>query len=131
MLLCNKAGMTTIKKKFRKQDILEVCTQERQNIKWRFKMITNVTIFAALLKNVPMGCPDSVITEPLLRNNKVNCSISDSRRQPYNDNLCLFRALVDHLHGTSNLETSAAKIFNDLLEKSGFDPKHFCGGSTD
>ena len=27
---------------------------------------------AALLKNVPMGCPDSVIPEPLQRNNQVN-----------------------------------------------------------
>ena len=129
MLLCNKAGLTTIKKKFSKQDILEVCTQKKQNTKWRFKMITNVAIFAALLKNVPMGCPDSVITEPLLKNNKVNCLIS--RRQPYNDNLCLFRALAVHLHGTSNLVTSTAKICNDLLEKSGLIRNIFGGGSTD
>ena len=48
-------------------------TQERQNPKWRFKLITNVTIFAALLKNIPMECLDSVLPEPLLKNHSVNC----------------------------------------------------------
>ena len=91
-----------------------------------------MTIFAALLKNVPMGCPDSVIPEPLLRNNHVNCLISNQdTKQPYNDNLCLFRALAVNLHGTTGLETSTSKIFNDFLEKSGYDPKQFRGVSMD
>ena len=43
----------------------------------KMKLITNVTIFAALLKNIPMGCPDSVIPEPLLRHTQVNCLLSN------------------------------------------------------
>ena len=44
------------------QDIKEVCTQERiQNTNWQLKLITNVNVFTALLKNVSMGCLDSVI----------------------------------------------------------------------
>ena len=66
ILLCTKADLTTIQNKANKQDFIEVCTQERQNTKWRFKLITNVTLFAALLQNVPMGCPDSKIPEPLM-----------------------------------------------------------------
>ena len=54
-LLCTKADLITIQGKVEKFDIVEQCTQERQNTKWRFKLITNVTIFAALLKNIPMG----------------------------------------------------------------------------
>ena len=50
-----------------KFDIVEQCTQERQITKLRFNLITNVTIFAALLKNIPMGCPHSVLPEPLLK----------------------------------------------------------------
>ena len=113
ILLCTKADLTTIQNKVNKQDIIEICTQERQNTKRRFKLITNVTIFADLLNNVPMGYPDSLIPEPLLRNNHVNCLISnqDKKKQPYNDNLCLFRALAVHLHGTTGLETSTLKIF--------------------
>ena len=53
-LLCTKADLITKKGKTEKFDIVEQCTQERQNTKWWFKMITNVTIFAALLKNIRM-----------------------------------------------------------------------------
>ena len=53
-LLCTKADSITIKRKVEKYDIVEQCTQERQNTNWNFKMITNVTIFAALLKNTSM-----------------------------------------------------------------------------
>ena len=62
-LLCTKADLITIQGKVEKFDIVEQCTQERQNTKWRFKLITNVKFFAALLKNIPMGCPDSVLPE--------------------------------------------------------------------
>ena len=79
-----------------------------------------------------MGCPVSLIPEKLLRNYHVFCFVSDQNtKQPYNDTLCLFRAIAVHLHGTTNLETSTSKIFNDFLEKSGCDPKQICGVSMD
>ena len=127
MLLCTEADLTTIQNKVNQQDIFEVCTQERQNTEWWFKLITNVTIFDALLKNVPMGCPDSVIPEPLLRMYQVNCSISDLRKQPYKDKLCFFRALAVHLRGSTNLETTTSMVFFAFLEKLGCDPNQFCG----
>ena len=75
-----------------------------------------------------MGSPDSVITEPLQRSNQVNCLVSNQdTKHPYNNILCLFRALAVHLHGTTSLETSTSKTFNDFLEKSGYDPKPFRG----
>ena len=49
-ILCTKADLLTIQGENEKFDIGEQCTQERQNTKWRFKLITNVTVFAALLK---------------------------------------------------------------------------------
>ena len=79
-----------------------------------------MTIIAALLKNVPMGCPDSVIPEPLLMNNQVNCLVSDQNSKPaYNDILCLFRALAVNSQGTTNFETSTSKIFIDFPAKTG------------
>ena len=61
-LLCTKAYLITMQGKIEKSDIGQQCTQERQNTKWSFKLITNVTFFAALLKNIPMGCPENVST---------------------------------------------------------------------
>ena len=72
-LLRTKAVLITIQEKVEKLDIVEQCTQERQNTKWRFKLITNVPIFAALLKIIPKGCPDSVLVELLVKNSSVIC----------------------------------------------------------
>ena len=94
--------------------------------------ITNETIFATLLKNAPMECPDwdartHGMHEPLLRKHHVNCLISDSRQQQYNDNLCLFGAVAVQLHGTTKHERSTFKIFNNFLEKLTNAPKKFQG----
>ena len=40
LLLCTKADMITIEGKGEKIDIVEQCTQKRQNTKWRVKLIT-------------------------------------------------------------------------------------------
>ena len=55
------------------KDVIETSTRERVNTKWKFLKLTNVTIFAALLKDIPMGCKDAVLPEPLLKNRTVNC----------------------------------------------------------
>ena len=130
-LLCTKADLITIQGKVEKFDIVEQCTQERQNTKWRFKLITNATIFAALLKNIPMGCPDSVLPEPLLRHTQVNCLLSDKDKQPYKDHPCLFRALTMCLDGHINLDAHTSQLFTEFITKSGYDPKNFHGVSID
>ena len=75
------------------------------NTKWRFYKLTNLTVFAALLKDVPMGCKDAVLAELLLRNGTINClTYEENTRQPYNDKLCLSRALALNLQGKQRLE---------------------------
>ena len=76
-----------------------------------------------------MGCEDTVLPEPLLRNGIVNClSFEKNTLQPYKDNLCLFRALALHLHGNKKLEEDTSKTFifflNNSREK---DPSKFQG----
>ena len=58
-----------------------------------------------LLKNLPMGCKDTVIIGPPLQNCTINChKCEENTRQPYNDNLALFRALPLHLKENQRLE---------------------------
>ena len=105
---------------------------KRQNTKWRFKLIKNVTIFIALLKNVPLGRPDSAIPKRILKKNYDNCLIPDAHtQQPYTDNLCWIRALAVSLLVTTSLETSTFMIFNAFLEKLGADSKQFLGVQLD
>ena len=76
-LLSNRNDLLNIQNETEKLDLIETCTQERQNSKWRYTVITNVTVFAALLKNIPMGCTNSPLPEPLLRSPEVNCLLSN------------------------------------------------------
>ena len=46
-----------------------------------------------------MSCTDSPLPEPLIRNPEVNCLPSDGNDEPYNDFLCLFRAIAIRLLG--------------------------------
>ena len=118
-LLCAPDDDVNLKEKLQKMDIIDLCTRERANTKWKFYKLTNVTVFAGLLKDIPMGCKDAVLPEPLLRNPNVNClTFEKNTVQPYNDNLCLFRALALHLHGNEKLEEETSKIFNLFLNNS-------------
>ena len=130
-LLCTKADLITIQRKVEKFDIVEQCTQERQKRKWRLKLITNVPIFAALLKKIPMGCPDSVLPEPLLRHTQVNCLLSNKYKEPYKDHLCLFHALAMYINGHNDLDSHTSRYFTDFISKSGYDPKSFRGVSVE
>ena len=87
------------------KDVIESCTRERVNVKWIFLKLTNVTHFAALLTDTPMGCKDTALPEPLQKNRTVNClTFEQNTRRPFNDNLCLIRALCLHLQGNERFE---------------------------
>ena len=70
-----------------------------------------------------------VLPEPLLRNCNVNCfTFERNSSQPYNDNLCLFRAVALHLFDSERLEEETSKIFNLFLNNFGEgDPPKFQG----
>ena len=89
--MCTKDDMINLEEKLQKVDIVDRCTREENNTKCRFCKLSNVTVIASLLKCIPMGCDDTVIPEPLLKNRKVNClTFERNARQPYNDYTCLF-----------------------------------------
>ena len=113
--------------------MIESSTKERSNTNWRFFKITNLTNFAALLRDIPTSCKDAVLLESLLENHKVNClTFEKNTRKPYNDNLCLFRALALHLHGNERLEEETSKLFNlYLVNSTDSDPSKFQGVCMD
>ena len=115
-LVCTPDDFVNLKEKLQKMDIIDLFTRERANTKWKFYKLTNVIVFAALVKDIPMGCKDTVLPEPLLKNHNVNClKFERNKSQPYNDNLCLFRAVALDLFGNEGLEEETSKIFNLFL----------------
>ena len=88
------------------------------NTKWRFYKLTNLTVFAALLKDVPVGCKDAVLPEPLPKNRTINClTFEENTRKPYNDNLCLFRSLALHMYRNQGLKEKTSKFSNLFINK--------------
>ena len=119
-LVCTPDDIVNLKEKLKKMVNIDLCTRERANTKWKFYKETNVIVFAALLKDIPMGCKDTLLPEPLLRNCNVNClTFERNSNQPYNDNLCLFRTVALHLFGNERLEEETSKIFNLFLKNCG------------
>ena len=127
--MCTHVDLTKLKDFLNKTDVIETCSRERTNTKWRFYKLKNLTVFAALLKDVPLGCKDAILQEPLLRNCTINClTFEENTRQPYNDNLCLFRALALHLHRNQRLEEETSKVCNSFINKmDGVSPNQFKG----
>ena len=72
-----------------------------------------------------MGCPDSVLPEPLLLHTQLNCLLSNKDKEPYKDILCLFRSLAMYMNGHNDLDSHTSKYFTDFISKSGYDPKIF------
>ena len=128
-LVCTHDDLTKLKDFLNKTDVIETCSRERINTKWRFYKLTNLTVFAALLKDLPMGCKNAVLPDPLHKNHTINClTFEENTRQPYNDNLCLFRALALHMHGNQRLEEETSKLFNLFINKmDGLSADHFQG----
>ena len=118
-LVSNKDNMTKLTEILKKTDVIESCTNKRSSTKWKFFILPNLTIFAAILRDIPMGCKDAVLPESLLKNQTINClTFEKNTRKPYNDNLCLFRTLALHLHGNERLEEETSKLFNPFLVNS-------------
>ena len=65
-LVSNKDDMAKSKAIWKKTDVIESCTKERSNAKSRFFKLTDLTIFAAILRDIPMGCKDAVLLESVL-----------------------------------------------------------------
>ena len=128
-LVCTYDDLAKLKDYVNKTDVIESCSREKMNTKWRFYKLTNLTVIAALLKDVPMGCKNAVSTERLLRNRTINSLTNEGNtRPPYNEKLCVFRALALHLHGTQRLKEETSKMFSLFNNKMvGLSPYQFKG----
>ena len=100
----------------RKWISLIIAQGKELTLKGNFTNGQTKTVFASLLKDIPLRSKDTAIPEPFLRNLKMNAfTFERNTKQPYNDNFCLFWALALHLHGNEKLEEGKSKRFNLFL----------------
>ena len=127
-LCVHQTTLSTWKINYRKWISL-IFVHERANTKRKFYKLTTLTVFAAPLKDIPMSCKESVLPEPLLKNQNVNClTYEQNTKKPYKDNLCLLRTIALHFHGNERLEEETSEFFKLLLNNCGeADPSKFQG----
>ena len=127
--VATKEDLVIIKNALSDNDIIEACTKDWATTKWKIYKLTDVTVFAAQHGEVPMGCKDAVLPEPLSKSYTVDClTYKENTRKLYSDNLCLFRAIAVKLHGNVELAEETWKRFNLFLDKiGGSDPAIFQG----
>ena len=116
-LVCTNNNLANPKDNFNTTDVKESFCRKRLNTKWRFYKFTNLTVFAVLFRDLPLCCKDTVLPKPLLKNQgQLSHFLKEyhifRKEEPYEDSLCLFRALTLHLDRNQKLEEETSKIFN-------------------
>ena len=127
LVLSDDSDLSFIKSKLRSEDFLPNLINQRPDTKWKFYCVRNVTFFVFLLSGVPLGCVQESIPPSLLRNPLVKCFVSDCELKPYQDNLCMFRALAYELNGSVNLQQNTEKLTQMFLSATGKDGESFPG----
>ena len=65
-----------------------------------------------------MGCKEAVSPKLLIGNGTINClTFEENTRQPYDNNLCLLRALALFLHRNQRLEEETSEKFNSFMSR--------------
>ena len=113
--VCIHEDLAKLKKILNKTDVIESCSRERMNTKWRFYKLTNLTVFAALLKDVPIGCKNGVLPEPLLKNGIINCLTYEKKQDNHITTTC---ATFVRLHSTNGRKNF--KIVQPIHQKNGW-----------
>ena len=75
--------LAKLKNFLNKTDVIASCSRERCSTRRKFYKLTDLTVFAALVKDVPMRCKDAVLPEPLFKNCTINClTFEENTTQP-------------------------------------------------
>ena len=119
VVLSNSQDLEFLKDRIDGESYFESAIRQRPNTKWRFFTITNVTFFVYLLLDIPIGCIDGTFPQQLVKNCMIQLLTKDSEGKPYNDNLCMFRAVALHKYGSLNLSFNTTKTLKTFLERIG------------
>ena len=84
--------------------------------KWQFLKLTNVTVFAILLKNIPLGCRNALLPEHLLKKRFINCLTCN---QNTCDILTFFKSLAIQLHRDERSEERTCNVFQLYMKEKG------------
>ena len=115
-LVATTEDLSKIKNLLSNTDFIESCTRQRADRKWRFYKLTKLK---AKLKEFNVGCKDTVVPDPILKNHSVKSLIyEEDTRKPYNDNICFLRGLALHSFEIERLQEETSKLLGIFMEET-------------
>ena len=103
--VCTEDDSTKLKVILNDTDVSKSISKEKLNTNRRFFKLTIITVYASLLKDMPLDSKDGVLPKLVLKNRTVHrTTFEELTRQLYNDNFCRFSAFALHLHENHKLE---------------------------
>lgn len=109
-------------------DILAEMTKNRPDTKWRLVLLTNIRV-KAYNTNFPLGAKSQLPVYITKHKSIVPLDKSPSSFEPYDDNLCLFRCLSLHCHGSVD---RARELYNQWEQAhNAREYRDWFGGRTD
>ena len=104
------------KAKIASKNVITACPRGMVNTKWQFWKLTNVTVFAILLKNIPMGCRNALLPDHLLKERFNNCLTCNQKPC---DILTFFKSLAIQLHRDKRSEERTCNVFKLYVKEKG------------
>ena len=125
--VANEQAFDKLTNKIEHKDLFHQSVSHRRNSKWNFFRLTNFMIFVFHLTDVPLGCQNALLPQAPLRRPLVKTFLSDSDEKIYQDNLCLFRAIVFETFGSDGLVAWTNYLESEFLSKTGKGNRNFTG----
>ena len=120
-------NLAFLKDRLKGEDYFEHVTSQRQSTKWRFFQMTNVSIRATLVRDIPLGCYSLSLPLWIRQHRFIHSHVfNSSNDRANNDNLCLFRGMARH-YEAANLEAKTSEIFSQYLTARSLDARNFRG----
>ena len=98
------------------KNVITACPRGMDNTQWQFWELPNVTVFAILGKNTPMGCRNALLQDHLLKERYINCLTC-------NQNTCdistFFKSLAIQLHRDERSEKRTCNVFQLFMKEKG------------
>ena len=93
-LVSTRDDLAKLKDILNKIDVIESYSRERMNIMWSFYKLTKLNVFADFLQDVPMGCMDAVLPEPVLPEPQSTVSRTKKIQDNHISTTCVFFVLL-------------------------------------
>ena len=108
--MSRRQDLTKLKKRLERFNVVDYILKQRPDTKWKPLLITNVH-FSLFHLNYLLGAPIELPTHIKSSKSIVSLVKDQSSGTPHDDNLCIFRCLSTHLHGSKQLETNTKSYF--------------------